>query len=387
MGKDIKGKELGKHLLQRKDGRYEAKYTDNFGKRHSIYGDKLADVRKRLNEALYQKEHSIYSEDFNMTLNEWFDIYTKVYYVKKVKFTTYSSSIAIYDCHIRNSCLGQMPLKEIKNIHIQSFLNDLTENQSLKRGTIIDYLSPLKVAFRQAVKCGYIQINPTDNIIIPQQTSRTSAKKEALTKKEQDLFLSYAEKTVYFHLFQFLLLTGLRSGEALALTWDDIDMENRLIKIDKNLSVITGERKEICRNANIKVGNTMHTLTTPKTNQSIRTIPISDSCYQVLSVLFESKNKETNLVFHTKRNNYVSVSNVNVSIKKICEHVNKDSDRIKPFSSHTFRHTFATRCFENGLSAKMVQELLGHSNMATTMNVYTHITQDFAFNEINKVTL
>ena len=385
MGKDLKGKELGKHLLQRKDGRYEAKYTDNFGKRHSIYGDRLSDVRKQLNEALYQKEHSIYAEDFNMTLNEWFDVYAKVYYVKKVKFTTYSSSIAAYNRYIRNSCLGQMPLKEIRNIHVQSYLNELmAANPNLKQGTILDYISPLKAAFRQAIKCGYIHISPADNIVLPQQTS---IKKEALTKEEQDLFLSYAEKTVYFHLFRFLLLTGLRCGEALALTWNDIDMKNRLIKINKTVSVVTGKRKEICRNANIKVGNTMHTLTTPKTNQSIRTIPISDSCYQVLSLLFESKNKETDLVFHTKNNNYVSIANVDISIKKICSHINKHSDRIKPFSAHTLRHTFATRCFENGLSAKTVQTLLGHSNIATTMNIYTHVTRNFAFDEINKVTL
>ena len=80
MGKDLKGKELGKGLSQRKDGLYTARYTDNFGKRHSIYDPKLSVVRQKMNEALYAKEHNIFSKHCNMTLSEWFDTWVDVFY-------------------------------------------------------------------------------------------------------------------------------------------------------------------------------------------------------------------------------------------------------------------------------------------------------------------
>ncbi len=386
MGKDLKGKELGRNLSQRKDGRYEGKYTDNFGKRHSIYGRKLADVRKKLREALYDKEHNIYGADSELTLNEWFDIWTDTYFSKRVKPTTYGMAVDRYNKTVRNSKLGQMHLKNITNVHVQDFVNSFAaERPKLKRSSLKAYLSPMKEALRQAVDCGYIAVDPVTRIILPKGERNI---REALTKREQELFLMFAEGSSYCDLFRFLLLTGLRCGEAFALTWTDIDFDNRSIDVNKTVSEIKGSRKEACKNMGYDIDKTSFFVTSPKTHASIRKVPMSDDCFELLNKMYMKRNRDTELVFHTKTNNYINHSNVDKRIKEICAVINERSgEKIKTISLHCLRHTFATRCFESGVSVKTVQALLGHSSIETTMDIYTHVTQELAFKEINKVKL
>lgn len=384
LGKDLKGKELGKNLYQRRDGTYEAKFTDNFGRRHSIYDKKLSDLRRRLNEALYKAEHNIYALNCSLKLSEWFDQWVEVFYKNTVKPVTYLRVKANFDRYIRNSAIGIMEIGNIRTIHIQKFVNELLADKNLKRMGIRPYITILRLTFQKAYECGHINKNPIVNIVLPK---KDKVRREALTKREQELFLIYAQKSSYFDLFRFLLLTGMRIGEAAALTWDDIDLENNIISIDKTVSVIKGSEKEIYKKMGYEpVNGGCFILSDPKTPESKRELPINKSCRRLLLDMRLRRDPDTKQVFHTKNNTYINHTNVDARIKEICRLINERSgEHIRPFSVHTLRHTFATRCFENGVNPKTVQYLLGHTSAGTTMEIYTHVTKEQAKKEICNV--
>ena len=384
MGKDLKGKELGKGLSQRKDGLYTARYTDNFGKRHSIYDPKLSVVRQKLNEALYVKDHNIFSKQCNMTLSEWFDTWVEVFYKNTVKTVTYLRAIANYDRYIRKSFLGNLKIIDIKPVHIQKFINELIEEKSLTRSGIKPYANILKGSLQKAYECAYLKANPADAIMLPKKDSKF---KEAMTPREQELFFIYAEGSSYYNLFQFLILTGVRIGEAIALTWEDIDLDNRTISINKTAVAIKGVEKDLYKERGYETfNNRAIVISSPKTEGSNRVLPISDACYLLLKNIDLRREPNVSLVFYSKRKSYLNHSNIDARIKVICDLINERSgEHIKSISAHTFRHTFATRCFEMNVNIKTVQYLLGHSSAETTMDIYTHISTEQAKKEIQMV--
>lgn len=384
MGKDLKGRELGKGLSQRKDGLYTARYTDNFGKRHSIYDPKLSVVRQKMNEALYTKNHSIFSKHCNMTLSEWFDTWVDVFYKNTVKTVTYLRAIANYDRYIRNSYLGDMKITDIKPVHIQKFINELIEEKSLTRSGIKPYANVLRASLKKAYECGYLQADPAEGITLPKRNSKF---REAMTPREQELFFIYAQGSSYYDLFRFLLLTGVRIGEAIALTWEDINMEERTISINKTAITVKGKEKDMYKERGYETAcNRAVVISSPKTANSIRILPISDACHTLLEHMNLKREPKINLLFYSKNKSYLNHSNIDARLKAICNLINERSgEHIKSISAHTFRHTFATRCFELNVNIKTVQYLLGHSSAETTMDIYTHISTEQAKKEIQAI--
>lgn len=387
MGKNLNGKELGKYLSQRKDGRYEARYTDNFGKRHSICDKKLSVVRKKLNEALYNVEHSIYNPECNLTMNEWFDIWVETCYKKTVKELTYVMKVDRYNLIVRKTPLGHTKLADIKPIQVQQFVNNLIDN-GLNCSTVARDMSLLKSPLRQAVAYGYISNNPTVGVTIPQQRKK---EKLALSEEQQELFLTYARRYTGYDLFRFLLLTGTRIGEALALTWEDIDFEKQEININKTLHLFAGERKALLvrdtptEDTDRRI---VYKISSPKTEAGNRVIPMTDESHQLLREMrICSLHKNlTNIVFHNKNYTYLSVSGISNQIQVICQKITEATGTPFPhISPHTFRHTFATRCMEKGLNVKALQKILGHSNINMTLQVYTHTTAGFLSQEMKKL--
>lgn len=387
MGKNLKGKELGKGLSQRKDGTYEARYTDNFGKRHSIYNKKLSVVRRKLNEEVYKQDHNIYSQQCNLTLNEWFDVWVDTYYKHTVKPNTYLWAITRYNRCVRQSYLGNMKLTDIKTIHIQQFVNSMSEEKNLKQRSISIYFSVLKIVFKKAADCEYIIIDPTIKVVLPK---KDSTYKDALTHREQELFLEYAKNTKnnsYYNLFRFALLTGMRVGEITALTWDDIDMLNQTINVNKTAIMIKNSQKDFYRSQGCQVADDVAVaIVPPKTTKSNRLLPMSKTCYDLLLNMQSKRSQETNIVFYSLKHSYLILSNIDRCIDRVCKRINQDSgENIKHISAHTFRHTFATRCLELNMNIKTVQYILGHSTIDTTMDIYTHITNEQAKKEIQAI--
>ncbi len=385
MGKNLKGKEIGKNLTQRKDGRYEAKYVDQFGRRHTICDPKLAVVRKKLNEALYNKEHSIYSSECKLTLDEWFNIWVNTYYKNKVKEITYINKVDRYNGKIKGSSIGKMKLVDIRPIHIQEYVNSLKE-ANLKQGTIGIYISLIRAPLKQAILEGYITRNPVDGISIPRDDYK---EKLVLTHEEQERFFKYASISSLYKLYKFLLLTGVRINEALALTWDDVDFDTKIIRINKTLHCYSGRQKQMLKDLNAEESTHLeYRVGTPKTRQSIRNIPISECCYTLLKEM-EAENKlNINIVFHNKRGAFLNVNNVDYSLKKICSQIIATEDANFPLiTPHTFRHTFTTRCIERGVSPKVIQKVLGHATLDMTLKIYTHVTDQYLTEEMSKINI
>lgn len=384
MGKDLKGKELGKNLYQRKDGTYEAKYIDNFGKRCSIYDKKLSEVRRKLNEALYEKEHNIYNISCKLTLNEWFDNWVEVFYKNSVKPITYVNLVNNYNRHVRNSKIGNILLTSINPIHIQEFLNNLMQEKKLQRSSTKTYLVMLNQIFKKARECNYINTNPVEHANLPKVKK---SGRNALTQEEIKIFFRFAKKSAYLEVFQVLLFTGLRIGEALALVWDDIDFHERTLTVNKNKVRVSHTHSETFKDFGCELLGTGTTyISTPKTELSNRVIPLCDECYEVLFNMYEDRDRNIDLVFHTRNGGYMNSSSIDNGIWRICEQINEIHENgIRRFSAHSFRHTFTTMCFENGMNTKTVQYLLGHSNINTTLEIYTHLTEAQVKKEVQQM--
>ena len=175
-------------------------------------------------------------------------------------------------------------------------------------------------------------------------------------------------------------------AELFALQLSDIDLENGYIEVNKTLvyqKYLTDTRKEF------------H-IEPPKTKQSYRKVPINSICMSYIERQFELKKiisskrpkQQNNYLFVTKFNTPLNSQIYSDAIKAVIKQINltRSFDAQFPiFSGHTFRHTFATRCFENGVDAKVVQSYLGHASLKMTMDLYTHVTKEKSSNDIEKI--
>ena len=178
----------------------------------------------------------------------------------------------------------------------------------------------------------------------------------------------------------------MRVNEALSLTWDDVDFENKKIIINKTFA-----RK------NKLVSDKHHFIQTPKSKTSKREIPLCDSALKLLLKVKErNNNSNTQWVFCTRNGTTISSIYLGVSLQKLIIKLNKEEEKnvaeqsrepitFPKITPHSFRHTFATRCFESGINGKIVQKYLGHSSMAMTMDLYTHVDEDLMAANISKI--
>ena len=397
MGKDLKGKELGKGITQRKDGRYFARYMDKYGQRKSLYSDSLRDIKKMLRDAIYEEEHGLSGNGINITLDDWFTKWMELYKSKTVKLTTQQNIRAHYYSRISKN-IGKMYLKDIKTIHVQKLFNDLLDI-GLSVSTVQNFKIILKDMLRRAVQNEYILKNPCDGVelpIVPTTESRV------LTVAEQQKFFEFAESYVHINVLKLTLLTGMRIGEVLGLQWTDIDFENRKINIDKTLHYGEGR---------VEDRRYVFFYTTVKTSAGKRMLPMSEEAYEVLQNQKDKQQKARlrnkgawdaiegfeNLVFLGVKGKPIKISTMNDTIKLYVQKINvyehelaKEEGRepveFKHFTCHSLRHTFTTRCYEQGVPDKVLQKLLGHASVETTMNIYTHATQDsqaIAMDQVN----
>ena len=264
MGKDLKGKELGPGLTQRKDGRYEAKYKDRDGKRKSIYGFKLSEVKRKLADVKYEVAHGIYSSDPKLTVNKWFETWIKIYKKDSVKEATLEGYLYTFK-HISRE-IGEMNLKDVKTIHLQTIINSLNES-GYAYSTLTLTRVTMHAMFEQAVIDEYILKNPSKGVKLP--TDMTDEKR-ILTREEEQEFLKSAKGTVNEYAFRLVLMTGMRSGEVSGLRWCDINWEKKELYV-----------RQAVRFSRKKEG---YIVTSPKSKTSIRTIPLRNEGIELLKL-------------------------------------------------------------------------------------------------------
>lgn len=380
MGKDLKGKELGVGISQRKDGLYQARYSDRWGKRKTIYGKNLKELRKQLAEAIVGNENFSNIKD-EITLDRWSERWMEVYKEKSIRPNTKREYVHIYKKNI-SPYIGGRRINSLVKSDIQQLVDRASDD-----GYGYERQNKIKVILRdmlqRAVEDGLVINNPVSGIKLRADKKVTA---RSLTLKEQALFFDHCRNTFYDNLFNVAVNTGLRPGELFALRPADIDFENGFIDVNKTL---------VYQKYLEDSGKTFH-IEPPKTKQSYRKVPMNSVCRTYLerqmelkTVVAQKRPKQQNdYLFVTKFNTPLNSQIYSDAIKAVIRQINLIrplDDQFEVFSGHTFRHTFATRCFENGVDAKVVQSYLGHASLKMTMDLYTHVTEERSMADIEKI--
>lgn len=380
MGKDLKGKELGIGITQRKNGTYQGRYKDRFGNSKTIYSKKLSELRKDLAVKIAENETFVSVRE-NIKLDNWFNQWIKIYKEKSVRPNTLREYTHIYNKNISpfigNRNINSLVKSDIQRIITLAHTNGYGYERQNKIKVILSDL------MGRALEDNLISKNP---VLGAKVIDKKESKAKSLTLEEQNVFFEYCKNTFYDNMFNVAVNTGMRPGELFALTESDIDFGNGFIDVNKTLvyqKYLTDTRK------------TFH-IEEPKTKQSYRKVPINSVCkiylerqIQQKAIVSSKRPKEQNdFLFTTKYNTPINSVIYTDAIHAVIREINllrPNNDLFKNFSGHTFRHTFATRCFEHEIAPKVVQSYLGHASVKMTLDLYTHVTKEKSFNDIEKL--
>ena len=390
--KDLRGRSLRKGEVQRSsDKRYMYTYTDPMGRRKFIYANDLAELREK--EAKLMKDQldglDLYVAG-KASVNDTFDRYMSTKY--NLRESTKSSYLYTYDHYVRDT-FGKKRIADIKYSDVLQFYYYLLNEVKISLGTLDTVHCLLHPTFQLAVRDEIIRNNPTDGVMkeISRESGKNRGIRHALTVEQQRAFMEYiANHPIYYHwwpMFTVLLGTGCRIGEALGLRWQDLDYDKRTININHSLSYYQKpeSNKSVLR------------ISKPKTEAGIRTIPMLDIVKDAFEMLYEEQLEngfnETEIdgmsgfIFCNRFGTVPNPQTVNHTIKRIANSYNADEvvrakkERRNPiilpnFSCHHLRHTFCTRLCENETNLKVIQSIMGHRNIETTMDIYAEATEE-----------
>lgn len=369
MGRDLKGKELGTGICQRKDGLYTARFTDRLGKRRQRYFKKLQECRQWLADAQFDDEQGNTLQGENPTVNTWFYYWIENIKGGNIRFNTRRNYNERYEKNIK-PLIGDMHLKKIKPLHCQNVLNQMSSRYS--NSVIEQSRLVMRMMFDSAVENELLAKNPVTKSVKCSNGRKAKAMR-ALTIGEQKLFLETIKGTNNYNQYAFLLQTGLRTGEMIGLRWTDVDFEKRVLHIRRTMEYrhSTGE----------------WTIGDPKTKNSVRDVPLTQEAIDILKnqkeklKLMDIKSSEfPDIIFLRKDGTPEKNSTYDSNLFYYC-----DKAGIERFSMHVLRHTFATRCIESGMRPKTLQMILGHSNIGVTMNLYVHVTDEEKVKEVRNI--
>jgi len=330
------------------------------------------EAKKYLDTIMYQKENPLYIEHNGIPLCEILK------QSLNLKYTTNQISPAQYGRtshsiqQLEKLPIGNKNIDTIKPDELQEYLNSL---KHLSNSMIEKAYQQLNQAFTTAINKGYITQNPMTSVIRPKSNKEDKIVR-ALTVEEQQHFTNWLiDKTInefkYRNVFLIQMYTGLRVGEALALTTHDIDLQHKKINIHRTLT--TDEK------GNIIMGNKT------KTYAGKRILPIPDFLYpyivEQMKIADTQINNEEKLLFKPDNSKYCRRSTINNELKRIF----KKEFNVTDISSHSLRHTFGTRCIESGVAPVVVQRLMGHKDISVTLNTYTSVFDKYKEREIDKV--
>ena len=391
--KDNKGRILKKGESQRKsDLMYVYTYRDPMTqKRRYVYSKDLMQLREKEKILLRNQMDGINIYAAGKTdLNQVFDRYisTKV----ELRNSTRYNYIYLYDYFIRDT-FGKKKIGEIKYSDVLFFYLNLLTERKIKISTLQTIHVVLHPAFQMAVRDNIIRTNPSDGVMqqIRKKTGQTNGTRQALTVEQQKAFMDYVANSPFFcrytPLFTVLLGTGCRIGEIIGLRWSDIDFENRMISINHSMIYYPKMAKE---------SKCVYQIAQPKTKSGIRNVPMMEAVYKAFKDEAAMQEEDgirstmtvdgmSGFVFCNRQGRLYYSCLINKIIRQIVQAYNSEEEKraiqeerkpiISPiFTCHHLRHTFCARFCENESNIKVIQTVMGHSDIKTTMNIYAEVT-------------
>lgn len=381
---DNKGRILRTGEMQRaEDNRYLYRYVDLSGKKRTVYALTLVELREKEKQINRDLQDGIDTSKGDMTLNELFRMYMDA--KTDLRESTRCNYKAAWKNAVKSSNLGNMKIAQIKQIHVRAFYADLVK-KGMAANTIKYYHGLIFPTLELAVDSDIIRKNPAKDC--KKGVGGTKRERTSMTITEQERMMEFVKSStrysVYYPMLVFALSTGLRVGELAGLRWADVDMKENVIHVRQQL---------IYRNLGDGCQFRIQDL---KTEAGRRDIPLTANARKslikqkeiTLLLAKSSKLKEvdgiSDFVFTNTQGTPYAANAVNFVLKNIVNTYNKreevkagnehrDPELLPHISAHILRHTACTRLAESGLEPKVLQYIMGHANLAVTMDIYTHL--------------
>ena len=393
--KDNKRRVLKEGEYQRSSGTYEFKWRDKRGNRHSISAVTLEELREKELDVLRDVLDGVKVDKNNLTVNDMYNSWIQL--KRGLKENTFSNYKYMYKMFVEPD-FGKNRITDLKRSDVRGFYNFLAEEKHVQINTIDSIHTVLHQVLEIAVEDDYLRYNPSDNALkeLKKAINFEVEKRRALTVSEQEIFEAFLRKKGQYHrwypVFTVMLWTGMRVGEITGLRWCDIDLEEGSINVNHTLVYFDKRAEERCTFA----------INTTKTKAGERSIPMLPKVKEAFIMEKEYQREcgvksesvvdgYRDFIFVNRFGNVQHQGTLNKALRRIIRDCNfeildknKQNDVIilPKFSNHSLRHTFTTRMCEAGVNIKAMQEILGHADAETTMDIYAEATKELKKSEL-----
>lgn len=376
------------NIRKRSNGTFEYRvYIDK--KPKSFYGKTEAEVKRKYREYKRNIQNGI-TVDINadIKLSDYIEHWMKMYKYGTIAESTYDRLENIYNKHIKTSAISKKNIQDVTTDDIQMLINSkksVLSVSSLKK--IKEVLYP---CFKHAKNQNVVSFNPVENVSIPKRVFFDEQDRRMCFYSDDEVkmivqtmlpkYYQYNPRRYrYSPLYTFILNTGLRIGECMALNWKDVNFDNRTLKVNK--SVITSYERDESMNK----GSKKQKIGMTKTLKGNRILPLNDSALEALFMMKE-RNEDmditSDLIFSNYEGGLLNIKSVQTTFKSICNDLGIEYKGI-----HALRHTFGSLLIKNHVDIKIVSELLGHTDVRFTYNRYIHIIQEQKAEAINMINI